>query len=154
MLGLPFLFLNFPVGYLLNASNKQTINTINIAIALAVNIALNFFLIQKWDFIGASIANLCSTILLFLLGLRQVGKVIHYQKMVLFKVFGKVLVSAGALAIFILLWNNAGLNRLIELISLIIISGLLYGGILLFLGGLNKEDLNKIYQAVAKRVAA
>ena len=154
MLGLPFLFLNFPVGYLLNASNKQTINTINIAITLAASIVLNIFLIQKWNFIGASIANLCTTVLLFSLGLRQVGMVIDYQKRLLLKVLGKVLVSAGVMALFILLWKNAGLTRPIELISLIVISGLVYGGALLLLGGLNKEDLNKIYQAVAKRVAA
>ena len=138
----------------LNASNKQTINTINVAITLAVNIALNIFLIKEWNFIGASIANLCTTILLFSLGLRQVGKVIDYQKRLLLKVLGKSLVSAGAMAAFILIWKSAGLTRPIELISLIVISGLVYGGALLLLGGLNKEDLNKIYQAVAKRVAA
>ncbi|MBI3573074.1 MAG: flippase [Candidatus Kerfeldbacteria bacterium] len=49
-LGLPFLFLNFPVGYLLNATNHQTRNTINIAITVVLNIVANIFLIRRYSY--------------------------------------------------------------------------------------------------------
>lgn len=154
MLGLPFLFLNFPVGYLLNAANRQTINTINIAIVLGINIVLNFILIPKWNFIGASIASLTSTIILFSLGLWQVGRVIDYQKRLLLKVLAKVMASTGIMAAVIIVWENVGINRLTELASVIIIALIVYSGALLLLGGMNKQDIEKIYQAIAKKVSA
>lgn len=154
MFGLPFLFLNFPVGYLLNAANRQTVNTINIAVTLAINIVLNFILIPKYNFIGASVASIISTVILFSLGLRQVGKIISYQKILLLKVFGKVIASTTIMGALMIVWKGAGIHRISELVSVIIISGFVYLVSLLLLGGMNWQDINKIYQAVAKRVAA
>lgn len=155
MAGLPFIFLNFPIGYLLNATNRQTKNTINIGITLVVSIILNLILIQQYNFIGASVTNLVSTVLLFSLGLWQVGRVIQYQKWILLKVLLKAVVAAVGMAAIILIWKATGsLLKTTEFLSVIMISFLTYCGILLLLGGMNRQDFTKIYQAIAKKVVS
>ncbi|MGB0757649.1 MAG: flippase [Patescibacteria group bacterium] len=66
---LPFLFINFPIGSLLNATDHQKKQTINIGIALFINIILNSLFIIHFDAIGAALASTLSTVFLSLLGL-------------------------------------------------------------------------------------
>jgi len=96
--GLIVIFLNFPVGAFLNACNKQIINTINMAIAVVVNISINILLIKNYSIVGAAIAALVSGFVLFSLGLRYVGKMITYNKKFLITVFFKTIASATIMA--------------------------------------------------------
>lgn len=75
-LGLPFLFLNFPVGYLLNSSNQQTRNTINIAITVILNVGLNLVFIEQYSYRSVAIISTTSSALLFFLGLWRIRTVI------------------------------------------------------------------------------
>lgn len=90
-LGLPFLFLNFPVGYLLNASNKQTRNTINIAITVIINISSNLLFINAYGYKAVTINAVVSSALLFFLGLLQVRKIIDVP----WKLLGLTALKAG-----------------------------------------------------------
>ncbi|PIR80598.1 flippase, partial [Candidatus Kuenenbacteria bacterium CG10_big_fil_rev_8_21_14_0_10_39_14] len=47
-----FLFINFPVGYLLNACNKQLTNTINLGVTVLVSVVLNILLIPRFSYVG------------------------------------------------------------------------------------------------------
>lgn len=76
VLGLPFLFLNFPVGYLLNASNMERINTRNIAIVVILNLTSNLIFIREFTYISVAINSTISTALLFFLGVVYVRKII------------------------------------------------------------------------------
>ena len=69
IISLVFLFLNFPLGSLLNACNRQTRNTVHIGIVMVINIVLNVILIPKYSYIGAAIASSISTFLMFVLQL-------------------------------------------------------------------------------------
>ena len=101
--GLVFIFLNFPVGNLLNACNKQVVNTVNMAITMVFNVVLNFILIPKYDYIGASITALASAVLLICLGLPWVSKIVDYSKSYLLKKFGITALAAGLMGGFIFL---------------------------------------------------
>lgn len=76
LIGLPWLFVNYPIGYLLNATNQQTKNTINIAITVIVNIGLNLIFIANNSYRSVAVVSTISSILLVLLGLRYVRKTI------------------------------------------------------------------------------
>lgn len=64
-----FVFINFPVGALLNAAHKQVLNTWMMGIVMVVNICANIILIPMLSHVGASIAVMLSSIILFILGM-------------------------------------------------------------------------------------
>ncbi len=99
-LGLPFLFLNFPIGYLLNASNQQTRNTINIAITVVINIGLNLIFIRQYSYQSVTVISLVSTALLFSLGLVYVRRVIRLPARILLETLGKTVGAGLAIAVF------------------------------------------------------
>jgi len=75
ILSLPFLFLNFPIGSLLNATDQQKQQTINMGLALGLNIILNIIFIPIYEARGAAIGSSISTVFLFTLGLASVAKI-------------------------------------------------------------------------------
>lgn len=79
IISLPLLFINFPIGSLLNASNQQIRQTINIGIAMVVNVILNFLLISNYQAVGAALASLFSTLVFFVLGWLAVTKIISLK---------------------------------------------------------------------------
>lgn len=146
MISLVFIFLNFPVGNLLNACNKQTINTINMGIALVVNIILNIILIPKYTFMGASIAALATAVLLLGLGLPWVSTIIYYSKKYILVRFLKTLFSGSVMAGFILFFRSQ-----INILVLIFIGALVYLGVLYILRGITKDDILSLYASVVKK---
>ena len=58
-------FLSFPLGALLNASHRQSKNTLIVFLTMILNIGINFILIPKFSHLGASIASLVSLTFLF-----------------------------------------------------------------------------------------
>ncbi len=66
---LVFLFINFSLSSLLNATNRQAINTKNLGLVMVINVILNIILIQTTGIIGAALASSISTVVLFGLNL-------------------------------------------------------------------------------------
>lgn len=64
--GLLFIFLYFPLGSLLNATNRQNLNTAALGVIMTLNVLMNIFLIPRFEVIGASLAALVSNIFLFI----------------------------------------------------------------------------------------
>jgi O-antigen/teichoic acid export membrane protein len=77
MLSLIFLFLTFPNGALLNALGKQAVNTTFMGFAVVFNILLNTILIPVYNMMGAAVASLVSTFVLFILGFYLTNKLIN-----------------------------------------------------------------------------
>lgn len=100
---LVFLFINFPLGALLNAVNKQARNTLNIAIAMVFNIALNIILIPKWQASGAAIASFLSTLFLFILGWQAIRNVVKIDYRYLVKTGFKTLLAGLIMVVVIFL---------------------------------------------------
>lgn len=131
-----FLFLNFSLGALLNACERQYLQTRNMAIATFANVFLNFLLIPPYSFIGASIALVVSEALLFFLGLFQANKIIRWNKTYLLEKFSKVIFSALIMIILIFC-----LKPYLRIIFLIPLAGFLYFFILYLTRGIKREEL-------------
>ncbi|MBU0707245.1 flippase [Patescibacteria group bacterium] len=142
-----FLFANFPIGSLLNACNRQARNTINIAIAMVINVVLNLILIPRYTFIGTSIASLVSIFALFVLGLYVTRQIITPNWRFLIKTLAKTVVSAGVMMAMIFALKDS-----ISFILLIPVGIILYFIILFLLRGFGQQEYIKIYQAIRKKL--
>ncbi len=140
------IFLSFPVGSILNACDKQAINTFNLGVTMILNIILNIILIPRYQQVGAAIAALSSLSLMFILNLAWVPKIIKYDYKFLFIKLLKALFSALIMAAIIMY-----LKQSINFIILIIISALIYSLIMYFIKGFKIEDIKYLWQAVFKK---
>ena len=141
-----FIFLNYPIGSLLNACDKQKTNTQIMGIALVISITMNLILIPHFNTIGASITVVVTNFLILTMGLIKAREIINYSKLKLFKIFIKTFAAAlvmGALAIY--------LKESINIFILIPICGVVYFGVLFLLRGYNKEDIVSIVSTFNSR---
>jgi O-antigen/teichoic acid export membrane protein len=97
-LAIPFVFLYYPVGYLLNATNKQTRNTINICIAVTLNIIANLIFIKEYSYLSVAIISASTSAFLLLLGLLQIRNIIPIPWKYFMSVAGKCIIAGAALA--------------------------------------------------------
>ncbi len=142
IISLLFIFINFPIGSLLNACDEQKKNTRNIAIVTIVSIALNFLLIPRFQALGASLTVLATNLLMFILGLRIVKKIIRYQIKKNLTIFAKALLSSIIMGLLIL----AGQGYL-NIFLTTILGAFLYFITLFLLGGFKRTDIVSIYQS-------
>lgn len=63
-----FIFLDFPIGSLLNATHRQIIKTAIMGATMVINIAANVILIPRFGVEGASVAALISFVFMFFAG--------------------------------------------------------------------------------------
>lgn len=149
IISLFFIFINFPIGSLLNACDAQRKNTRNMGIVVILSIVMNLLLIPRLQAIGASITVLATNILMFGLGLYQVKKIIVYQARKNILILGKVFISSLIMGIIILAgkayWN---------IFLTTILGGLIYFICLFFLGGFSREDVVSIYNSFKRTKAS
>jgi len=140
-----FIFVNFPIGSLLNACDRQRRNTFNMFIVMVASIGLNLILIPIFKTIGASITVLLTNFLMFVLGIVWVKKIIVYSPRKNLVVFAKALAASliMSLAVFILKpWINI---LLITGVAMLIYFSLIY-----LLGGFRKADILYIIASFKK----
>ncbi|MFA5880336.1 MAG: flippase [Candidatus Margulisiibacteriota bacterium] len=146
ILSLVFLFLNFPLGSLLNAADKQARNTINISLAMIFNIILNIILIPYYQATGAAMASLFSTIFLFLINIRAVKGIINIDNKYILSIAGKTILSGIIMGLVIyylksqLYWLLAG-----------IIGAIVYLILQFILSSITKRDILQMYQSFIKK---
>ncbi|MBL7057928.1 flippase [Patescibacteria group bacterium] len=145
MLSLIFIFLNYPIGSLLNACDKQMVNTKIMGITFLVSIFLNLLLIPAFNVIGASVTVVVTNLLMFILGIREVPKIINYDKQKILTIFVKSFASAILMVIFILFVKST-----VNIFVIIVLAGLIYFSVLYFLGGFKRNDLVSIVHSFKK----
>ncbi len=143
IISLFFIFLNFPIGSLLNACDKQRRNTWNMGIVLLASIALNLLLIPNFKAVGASITVLVTNALMFILGIVWVKKIIPYKAVRNIKQFFTVLLASVVMGLIIYLGK-----RYLNVFIVTIIGGFIYFLLLLVLGGFKKDDLMSIWNSI------
>lgn len=146
MVALVFIFINYPIGALLNACEKQKINTINMGVSLLASITLNLLLIPYLKTTGASITVVVTNMLMFILGLYWVPKIIKIKASDILRIFIKSLIAVIIMGIATLYLKN-----ILNIFFVIIISGILYFGILFILGGFKKQDILSIINSLTKK---
>ena len=141
ILSLIFMFLTFPIGSLLNAASRQLRNSMQVGVAVLVNIILNLILIPKMLYNGAAWASFASTIVMLALGLHTANQIVKFNKLKLSKSFFNTLIAGGIMAIIL---NNLSRVLGINFIILIPIGAVIYFIILFLLCELKKADVNEI----------
>jgi O-antigen/teichoic acid export membrane protein len=141
-----FVFLHYPLSSLLNACNKQTINTINVALALILNIIINIILIPHLTFKAPAIAAWFSYLLLFILGLVWSHTIVKYNKMFLLKVFFKTLLAVAFMDLFIIQFKES-----LSLLLIIPLATIIYLFFSLLLKNITVTDLKELYRTVIKK---
>lgn len=74
ILALFFIFVNFPIGSLLNACDRQRRNLLFMATITIISVSANFLLIPRFQAIGASITVLVTNAIMFILGIIETKK--------------------------------------------------------------------------------
>jgi O-antigen/teichoic acid export membrane protein len=143
IISLFFIFINFPIGSLLNACDRQRRNTFNMGIATIVSVILNLILIPRFQAVGASVTVLITNLVMFLLGIFLVRKIISYRPAKNLIVFFKSLAAAILMGTTIL-FGKVYLNIFI----LIPIGGILYFYFLYLFGGFKKNDISSVFKSL------
>jgi len=147
IISLFFIFLNFPVGSLLNACDAQKRNTRNMIIVTIASVALNLILIPQFQALGASWVVLVTNFLMFILGMREAKKIIGSWRKSIFSIFFKALVASLLMGIIVYFGSNY-----INIFLLTIIAALSYFIFLYSLGGFSKSDIMSIKNSFLKKV--
>ncbi len=145
IISLLFIFLNYPIGSLLNACDRQKTNTLNMGMATVLSIVLNIILIPRYQALGASITVLLSTGLMFSLGLRASYKLIDYRLKYSLSIFLKALLSSLLMVSLVYLTLNY-LNLFVSVILGIIV----YFYSLFLFKGYTKEDVLSLINVFKK----
>jgi len=140
-----FMFLNFPVGSLLNACDRQKTNTINMGVALAASIILNLILIPRYQAVGASLTVLLTNLFMFILGMWVVPRITKYD-------YKKIIVMLikSFLAVAIMGVVGYYLKNQVNLILTVVLSGASYFVALYIFKGYSKADIASVYQSFNK----
>lgn len=147
--GLLFLFLNYPVGNLLNATNRQTINTVNMGIASVVNVILNIILIPQWNSIGAAIAAVTSWIILLILGLPWVWRITSFNYSFLLVKLAKILFASFTMGIMLL-----ALRDQISFVLSAILGVLIYSTALFLTRGITPQELSHLIGSIRRKFSS
>lgn len=145
MLSVVFLFVNYPVGNTLNASNRQGINTLNMGIALLVNVLLNIWLIPAYTYMGATVAAVISNILLLFLGLPWVYRIVHYNILSMLSRSVKALIAS--LVMGAILYYTPQLNLIVS----ISMGTIIYGLVLFMVRGITIKELKQLVTIFTKK---
>jgi O-antigen/teichoic acid export membrane protein len=100
-LSLIFAFLDFPVGSVLNACDRQHLQTSCLGLTMVFNVVLNAIIIPRYSMIGAACVAFLTYIILFFSGMILVRKIVKYQiKHLLWSIF-KIASAATAMAFLV-----------------------------------------------------
>ena len=143
LLSLIFGFLTFITGALLNATNKQKIQTGLVSVALVVNIILNLILLPIFNITGAAIAALVSNAMLCGLGLYFSTRQVEINLKNIWHYLNQTLWPAIAMAVIVYI-----LSFKLHYLITIVIGGIVYLGLLYFTKVITKDIflmiLNKV----------
>lgn len=143
-----FIFLNYPIGALLNATDRQMTNTTMMGVCMIVDVVLNVILIPRISFLGAAISMVVFHSLMFIFGLIFANRVISYNKKFLFGSLLKIVISAGAMSAAIIY-----LRPYVYWIFLVPVGAIVYFSLLFLLRGMEWRDIRNIFKALKKEEA-
>jgi len=143
IIALFFIFVNFPIGSLLNACDKQGRNTFNMGIVALSSIILNFILIRRYQAVGASAVVLVTNALMFVLGAIAVRGVMPYRWWKNLQVLIKTMLAAILMGV--LIWLGKGYLHIFLIIPL---ASIAYFSFLYFLRGFSRADVASVFKSL------
>ncbi len=141
------IFLDFPVGSLLNASNRQTTKMAIMGVTMVMNLILNAVLIPWLGIMGAAWAGLVSFTFLFVAGFYFISRVIPgYGFSGLAKTAVPILFSGLVMGM-----ATRTLRPFLGFVLVIPVSALIYGAMLALTRSFPKEHFQKILSIVRRK---
>ncbi|MFH0856536.1 MAG: flippase [bacterium] len=147
MCNLTFLFLDIPTGSLLNACDREKINTSMMGIAMTLNIISNFILIPKLSYIGASISMIVSSLFLVISKIYYAHKHIKFNFLKIMKGLLKAFIAGAAMFLAVIYFKYR-----INFYFVILSGAVIYAVALFLLGGIRKKDFTMIAEAMRHKV--
>lgn len=143
---LVFVFLNFSVGALLNACDRQAINTKVIAFATVVCISLNWLLIPQYGALGATIADAITNTIIFMIGISYVPTILKYNYRKVASNSFKILLSALLMGMI-----SYYAKEYMNIFLVVGVSGVVYFSLLYSMKVFRKEDILSIKASFLKK---
>lgn len=143
--GLVFIFLYFPVGALLNATDRQNVNTAFMGITMFANVGLNLVLIPHYGAVGASIAAVSTNAFLWLGTMLWATRVLRPSLYVAGALL-KTLVAVAAMGGSVL-----ALKAVIFWPFTIIVGAVVYVGLHLLFRTFREEDFQMLARLLRKQ---
>lgn len=137
-MAIPFVFLSFATGYLLNACDRQKNNTINRGIMAGLTVILNIILIPNYSYLGSGITFFVVNFAVFILDMYWVKKIIPISV----TDFSSRLIKILA-ACIIMMFLAFILIQYIPFLPVIILCGLIYFAILFLTKTINLKEIKK-----------
>lgn len=145
IISLVFIFLNFPIGSLLNACDRQKRNTLNMFIALIASIVLNLILIPTYQAAGAAFTVMTTNLLMVVLGLYWVKKTVKYNFKANIIVFLKTIFSALIMSGVLFYLKDS-----INVFLLALLGAIIYFLTLFLVKGFDKGDIKSVFNSFLK----
>lgn len=143
LVSLIFSYLSIISGSLLNAVNRQRIQTSLVATVLVLNVLMNLYLIPRFNIIGAAYAALISNFILWILGFYFVNRTVRLQNFALFKAGYQTFIPAILMAGLVYF-----LTFKLTYFITIPVGVVLYGGLLFLSGMVDKITVLTFYQKI------
>lgn len=141
-----FVFINFPIGSLLNACDRPKKNTANMIIATITSIIINLILIPKYQAVGASITVLATNAFMAILGLYWANRLIRFNKARILIAFTKISASATIMGIAVYM-----AKEVVNIFFLIPLGVLIYFALISASGTISRDEVKHISSSFLKR---
>lgn len=141
-----FGFLYWPTGSLLNASNRQTLNTTALGVTVVANVSLNFYLLPRYGAIGAASTALATNALLFALSAAFMWGVVKLNAKRLFSPVFKTLFAASFMALSVTL-----LKPYLPLVGLMAAGAVVYVVVIIGVRGVTVAEARSMINLFLKR---
>ena len=146
LLSMPFNFLAYVNGALINASGRQKVQTTIIACILVLSIGLNLVLLPIIGILGASISALVSSFVMVIVGYLFSRTYVRINMANIFKYFNQTFWPAFIMAVVVYL-----LSLKINFILTIPIGAMVYGILIFITGAWDKGTVISIYKKILKK---
>lgn len=141
-----FIFLDFPVGSLLNATDRQSTKTGIMGGTMVINISANFILIPIYGVLGATLAALLSFVFLFSAGWFFAKKVVKINLRDLIEKIWRILASAAFMALIVTI-----IKPYVHFALAIPVGAICYLAAIFLLGAVRLDHIREFYRLLRGR---
>lgn len=144
---LPFIFLDFPVGALLNATHRERTKTAIIGVTTLINVVANVVFVPIFGLMGAAFAALLSFGFMFVAGLIAVERAIDFPSRALWRAVGPWYLAGAVMAGVVL-----AAKLVMPWYATIPVGGVVFFLIASLLGAFKRADIVTALSSLKRRV--
>jgi len=141
-----FIFLDFPIGSLLNATDKQVVKMAIMGVTMIINVIANIILIPVYGIVGACVAALICFFFMFVAGWIFACPAIKVRVSDLIKSTYKIYLAAIAMALVVVLIKPIG-----SILISIPMGAIVYLSLIFITGAIRKDHLTEGWRLLTKK---